>query len=124
MKLHSSAKSRTGLCFAFGHAAEKASLLFLGLCYRMLLTNRLLCSFELSNLVVVLGILLATLVLGFDGFLALRDDELAAVRTGKLVDAVWKTEIAGLLILNDIGSHERMMRSAVAGMGVRVTHSY
>ena len=54
---------------------------------------------------------------------ARRCNLLPAVHAGHLIDAMWETEIPGLLVSDDRSGNERMVRSAVIGVPSGVAHS-
>jgi hypothetical protein len=54
----------------------------------------------------------------------LRNDLDATVHAGGLIEAVWETKLAALLIHNDSSTLQSMVASAVLRMGTGVAHSY
>ena len=104
------------------HAAEDALRLLLAVLVLlvMLRTDRIRV---LAVHVLMLGLLRFRLILGFLYF-ALRDNLLAAVHTGRLIEAVRKAEFTAFLIQYDIRTLQSMVASAVLAMGTGVAHSY
>lgn len=122
--LRAAAETAAGLRLAHGHATHESLLLLAHFLYGvLLLMDRILHANLVSSLLIRL-IAGLTLLIVLNFLLTLRNDELATVHAGGLIDAVWEAKIATLLILYNSALHQSMVAPAIAGVRTGMAHSY